>query len=546
MIHQLFTCDLPSANWLFFGSNVPPLIYYSHIPNILISFFLAFFILFQNRKALANKGLFLMIASFEAWVLFALMFWASNRSDVVMFSWLMDILFEPLVYIFAFYLLYVLIKQRDLQFWKKTILGALYLPIIIFLPTKYMLVGFDPSSCLAVEGPLALYYTYFVEIFVIIWIIIFCVRNYFETSDKNWRKEILFLSSGTILLLIAFAWGNIIGSFSDNWVLGDYGLFGMPIFIGFLVYNIVRFKLFNIKLVGSVALIIALWAATASLLSIQDINVAHAVVSGTLIFTTIFGWIFIRTIIRETRQKEEIEKLAQNLQSANENQASLIHFISHEIKGFLTKNLAIFASIKEGDYGATSKELELAAEYGLTDTKKGVDTIMDILNSSNLKRGTLLINMELFDLKDSVKNVAESLKPEVTAKGLRLNLELDNDSFNNFKGDQNQLEKHVFRNLIDNAIKYTLKGEISIKLKKRGDRILFTVKDSGVGITEEDKKRLFTEGGRGKESTLVNVNSTGYGLFIAKQIVTAHGGKIWAESEGKDKGSTFVVELIGL
>jgi signal transduction histidine kinase len=56
-------------------------------------------------------------------------------------------------------------------------------------------------------------------------------------------------------------------------------------------------------------------------------------------------------------------------------------------------------------------------------------------------------------------------------------------------------------------------------------------------------KHLFTEGGRGKESTKVNVDSTGYGLFVAKSVVEAHGGKIWAESEGKGKGSRFTVEL---
>ena len=65
----------------------------------------------------------------------------------------------------------------------------------------------------------------------------------------------------------------------------------------------------------------------------------------------------------------------------------------------------------------------------------------------------------------------------------------------------------------------------------------------GVGITPEDMQRLFTEGGHGKDSLKINVHSTGYGLYIAKSIVVAHGGKIWAESAGAGKGSRFVVEL---
>ncbi len=64
-----------------------------------------------------------------------------------------------------------------------------------------------------------------------------------------------------------------------------------------------------------------------------------------------------------------------------------------------------------------------------------------------------------------------------------------------------------------------------------------------MGSSEEDKKRLFTEGGHGKESQKVNVHSTGYGLFIAKNVTEAHGGTIRAESTGPGQGSTFVVEL---
>ncbi len=69
------------------------------------------------------------------------------------------------------------------------------------------------------------------------------------------------------------------------------------------------------------------------------------------------------------------------------------------------------------------------------------------------------------------------------------------------------------------------------------------VVDTGVGITPEDMSRLFTAGGHGKDSIHINVHSTGYGLFIAKSVVEAHGGRIWAESEGTGKGSRFVVEL---
>ncbi|MCE9549248.1 ATP-binding protein, partial [Candidatus Nomurabacteria bacterium] len=80
-------------------------------------------------------------------------------------------------------------------------------------------------------------------------------------------------------------------------------------------------------------------------------------------------------------------------------------------------------------------------------------------------------------------------------------------------------------------------------LNIKGNKILFSVKDTGVGITPEDKKLLFTEGGRGKDSVNVNVDSTGYGLYSVKLIMDAHQGKVWAESEGAGKGAQFFIEL---
>ena len=118
-------CDFVGAHWLLFGPNVPEIIYYSHIPNIVIGILLGIFVLSNDRKSLPNRILFFTILAFETWVFFALVFWATNRGDMVMFSWLMDILVEPLVYIGALYLLYALIDKKDISFRKKLVLGVL-------------------------------------------------------------------------------------------------------------------------------------------------------------------------------------------------------------------------------------------------------------------------------------------------------------------------------------------------------------------------------------------------------------------------------------
>jgi len=103
--------------------------------------------------------------------------------------------------------------------------------------------------------------------------------------------------------------------------------------------------------------------------------------------------------------------------------------------------------------------------------------------------------------------------------------------------------KEVVNNLIENSIKYTREGKITVGLSDGDGKIHFSVKDTGVGITEEDKKILFTEGGRGKDSVKINTDSTGYGLYSVKLIIEAHNGKAWGESAGPNKGSEFHVEF---
>ena len=176
--------------------------------------------------------------------------------------------------------------------------------------------------------------------------------------------------------------------------------------------------------------------------------------------------------------------------------------------------------------------------------RRGVRTVMEILDASNFKKGTVSYEKKKFDFRQAIRDVVTELGPEAAGRGLTIELAIGEGRFD-FEGDEEKLQRHVIRNLIDNAIKYTPKGAVKVSLTD-GKTIRFAVKDSGIGITPEDMKQLFTEGGHGKESIKVNVHSTGYGLYIAKKIVEAHGGKIWAESEGQDRGSSFIIEFPAL
>lgn len=240
--------------------------------------------------------------------------------------------------------------------------------------------------------------------------------------------------------------------------------------------------------------------------------------------------------------------LYKDLQNANKSlkkflkqRESLMHLINHRVKSSFTHSKYIFAEMLEGSFGAISPKLKEMAENGLESDNVGINTVDLVLNAANLQKGSIKYDMKKTDFKDLVLKVLSGKKIPAESKGLKIENKIKKDEYY-ILADAFWI-KEAINNLIDNSIKYTLKGKITVGLKKRNGKILFSVKDTGMGIAEEDKKNLFTEGGRGKDSLKINVDSTGYGLYSVKLIVETHKGRAWAESEGADKGSTFFVEL---
>ncbi len=362
-------------------------------------------------------------------------------------------------------------------------------------------------------------------------------------AKKDNRSGMLIMLGGiatTFTLVIVFNF--VIAALFNNPIFVPYGaLFMFPLVLS-IGYAVLRHNIFNVKIAATALLIFSL-----AVVSFLEILFSRDIVSivfrtSTFVLVLFSGVMLVRSVLREVQQRELIQQQEQGLEAANKQQESMLHFVSHEIKGYLAKSSAAFAAIVEGDYGAVSPDLRKMAENALGEVRQGVRTTMDILDASNFKRGTMLFNKVPFDLKAAVLSVTNDLRSVIEAKGIEFSVSIDEGSFT-LVGDEPKFSQHIIRNLVDNSFRYTLSGKIMVSLERKGERAIFSVQDTGVGITPEDMHNLFTEGGHGKESIKVNVHSTGYGLFIAKQIIEAHSGTIRAESEGAGKGSRFVVEV---
>ncbi len=539
---MIAACEWDVARYVVVSENVfSPLIYYSHVTPILVCLILGIYIYFANKQSLLNRTLLFITSVLSVWLFLDLILWATDSLRVVVMSWSIINIIEPVIYAGFFYFIVIFITGKNFSNRQKFFLVLPLLPTILLGWTHWNVAGFNLTNCdrEVIEGPLA-YYNYLIEIGYTLAILFVGIRSWIRTRGEATRAQSIAVVASVLVLLLGFASGNIIGTFSEDWALGQFGLFVIPVSVGVLSYFVIRLKfLGQSQIMAAQVLVLGLWIAVGSILFIQDITLVRWIVGITLMFLAVLGYLLIRSFRLEIQQRKEIQKLADELQRANSQQVILIHFITHQIKGFIAKSRNIFSLLIDGDYGAIPETAKMAAQTGFESDTKGAQTIQEILNAANIKSGKVTYAMEAFDLKELIENIVKDLTPAAEHKGLVLTATLAPITYT---GDKAQLV-NAFKNLIDNSIKYTQKGSVLVSLAQTDGTVRFEISDTGVGIDADDMKNLFTEGGRGKNSQKINVESTGFGLYIVKNIIEAHKGKVWAESEGAGKGSRFVVEL---
>lgn len=163
-----------------------------------------------------------------------------------------------------------------------------------------------------------------------------------------------------------------------------------------------------------------------------------------------------------------------------------------------------------------------------------VNTLLDI---SRINSGKFHLNKKLVSINEILDNTLEALKEDFKKSNVEIKLNIHNQFLGNW--DSNRLEQ-VFINLLTNAKKYAPQSPIEINVFQHDNKVTIEVKDFGPGIKKEDQARIFNRFERVTETT--KVSGLGLGLYISKQIVDAHAGRIWLESD-IDQGCKFTVEL---
>jgi signal transduction histidine kinase len=375
------------------------------------------------------------------------------------------------------------------------------------------------------------------------------------SSDSKKRMRSLIILFATLAFFVIFSSTEYLATITDNYETSLYGLFVLPLFLIIMVFAITNLGVFQFRLLGTQVLAYALIIMAGSqFLFLQD-SAESTLSLVTLGMSILLGVLLLQNAKKEADVREKVEKLATQLQVSNtglaeantklreldKQKTEFISFATHQLRSPLTSMRGYSSLILEGEMGQTTPPVKEAVQTILTSTKTLISLVENYLNVSRMELGTMKYDFKPIDFKELLDEVVREQKTNIEAKGLKLNVSVSGDSFP-IKADVDKF-KQVIVNTIDNSVKYTPQGSITISLEKNDKNIRFVVSDTGVGINPKTMPKLFKKFSRADNASDANIHGTGLGLFIAKEILTAHGGHMWAESEGEGKGSQFYIEI---
>ncbi len=392
--------------------------------------------------------------------------------------------------------------------------------------------------------PTPLYTLFVLWLLVLVCITHFKLWKFYKSASGLQKDQIAYFFFAT-----AIGFGGGITSFLPIFGVNFYPILNLavPLYPIIMAYAIYRHQLFGVKVFAT-----SLLTGIILLVLLFQIFFSGTVVEFVLrslffVVVLVFGILLVRTVLQEVRTREEIGRLAKDLETANKElkrldqaKSEFISIASHQLRTPLSIIKGYISMIREGSYGAVSDAAQKTLNKIYLSNERLIKLVADLLDLSRMESGRMQYEFANFNINDLVDSTVDEFRIPARDKGLLLQWEKPSGALTVW-GDSWKLRQVIF-NLIDNSLKYTAKGSIEVSVKKDDNTVAIAVSDTGIGMDEETARSLFQKFARGGgDSSKINTQGLGLGLFIAKKIMDDHKGNITVASDGPGQGSTFTL-----
>ena len=215
---------------------------------------------------------------------------------------------------------------------------------------------------------------------------------------------------------------------------------------------------------------------------------------------------------------------------------------AHQLRTPLSAIKWTLRMLIDGEIGEITPEQKIFLEKTYKSNERMIALIKDLLNVTRIEEGRYLYNPIITDLDEIILKVISSFPEQIKKKKIKLEFKKAEERLPKVRADIEKITI-ALQNLLGNAIRYSFPGgEVTIFLESSENEVICSIKDEGVGIPKDQYNRIFTKFFRGANVMRMETEGTGLGLFITKNIIDAHKGRIWFESE-ENKGTTFYFAL---
>ncbi|HDZ54525.1 MAG TPA: sensor histidine kinase [Candidatus Nealsonbacteria bacterium] len=512
---------------------------------------MAFWIYFTNRKARINQLFFLMTIFALLWI--TLVYFASISTNSYQAIILSRLSFVP-VYLclgsMYFFTIFFPRKEKRSLFLDVIVLAGLiglsFITVFTNLHVKNVVFKAWGVSPVLGEGNILVYSTIFLIIVLFSGILF---QKYFRLSTEEKFRTQYFFFGFFIFVIMNLIFNVFLASKYTDFPYYLFGNYSVIFLLGFTAYAIVTRELFGIRviltqaLVGIIAVLLLAQAVTAT--EWLEFSWKFAL----FLLFIVFGYFLIQSVIREIQRRAELQKLYEQVDKLSRAKSEFISIASHQLRTPLTAIKGYISMLIEGTYGKLTGRTIPPMEKVYQSNERLIKLVNDLLHVSRIESGTLRIDLQKISLEDIISSVVDELKIRADERKIYLKWEKPSKPLPEITVDADKF-RQVILNIIDNCIKYTEKGGITVETEQKKSSvklpqgsILTVIKDTGEGMTEEEIEKMFESFSRGKAGAKHWTAGTGLGLYIARKFTEVHGGRVWAESPGEGKGSTFYIEL---
>ena len=409
-------------------------------------------------------------------------------------------------------------------------------------PLVFQTINYASGEPVPVPGPgIPIFFLDFVGLFIVSFIILIYKYRRFSGQEKAQTSYFLLgvIATFSFMALTTVIFVVILKTSATVFL----GPLSSVMLMTFIAYAIFRYHLFDIRIVATEGL--------ATLLTL--VLVFEGVLSDTpsaiifkLLFAALVGGLgisLVKSVHKEIHQREQLATLALSLEKANSSLKELdkqktdfLSIAAHQLRTPLSVLNGYIELIKDGAYGQVGAKVK--GILGNMDESNGhlVKLVDEFLDITRIEQGRVKFDFVRHNIVEVVEKVVKELEDRAIAKGLKILWEPPVKI--KVTMDEEKIH-HVIFNFVDNAIKYTDKGTITITVGEENDGVAVRVKDHGVGFNKHDGSNFFQKFYRGDNVRATNVTGTGLGLYVCRKFMEAHEGRIWATSAGLGKGSEF-------